>query len=106
MSKYQKRFSQQDKLEILNYFEQNGGARTKRRYDVSITAIYKWRDILEEFGADGLINRSTREDIEHQELERLKRENRALKALVAEKELALRLKDELLKKSSLPKPSK
>ncbi len=56
MSKYRKRFSQSEKLEILNYYKHHGGARTKLRYNVSITSIYRWHETLENAGPEGLHN--------------------------------------------------
>lgn len=98
MSKYNKRYDQKQKLEIINYFKQHGGARTKRRYDLSLTSIRNWIEILEEHGPQGLALKRVSKQ-ENAELTRLRRENKALKTLVADKELELRIKDMLLKKS-------
>lgn len=98
MSKYNKRYTQKQKLEIINYFKQHGGARTKRRFDLSITSIRNWIEILEAHGPEGLSMKKVSKR-ENAELIRLRQENKALKTLVADKELELRIKEMLLKKS-------
>lgn len=74
-----------------------GIGQASRQLGVSTTTLYKWRDSFEKQGEQGL----TRKQGQHKdpELERLKRENRELKMLVAEKELVIRVQIELLKKS-------
>lgn len=100
MSKHRKHWTSQEKLEIVNYFKQHGIAKTKREFNVSVTSIYNWEALFDQQGEAGLTNkRSLNQSSESQELKRLRRENDELKRLVAEKELRLRIKDELLKKS-------
>ena len=98
MSKYKRRFTKEQKLEIINYYKQHGAARASRRYEVTTTSIYNWRDILEQYGAEGLENQQSNVE-KDPELERLRRENQALKTIIADKELELRIKNDLLKKS-------
>lgn len=98
MSKFRKRFSQGEKLEILNFYKQHGIAKSKRRYDVSHSIIYKWEALVEEFGPEGLKNRPSKSK-ESTELIELRRQNQALKNILADKELELRIKDAMLKKS-------
>lgn len=69
-----------------------------REFNVSTTSIYKWKELYELKGESGLGGNSERVDLT-QELKRMKRENDALKQIVAEKELRLRIQDEMLKKS-------
>jgi len=100
MSKNKRTWSKEEKLEIVNYYKQNGIAKTKRTYGVSMTSVYKWEKAYDQNGFSGL---STKKDksinSELEDLRRLRRENESLKKIVAEKELALRIKEELLKKS-------
>ena len=91
MNKYRKRFTREQKLEILNYYKQYGGAKATRRYDVAMSSIFKWRDQFEQYGVEGLNNNQGRSD-KDPELERLRRENQALKTIIADKELELRIK--------------
>jgi transposase-like protein len=100
MSKHRKHWKSQEKLEIVNYYKQHGMAKTKREFEVSSTSIYNWEELYDEHGASGLLGKkSLKSSNESEELKRLRRENDALKKIVAEKELILRIKNELLKKS-------
>ena len=101
MSKHRKSWSQQQKLEIINSYKEKGLANTSVEFGVSSTSIYKWDTLFTEKGEAGLSG-DTRTD-KDTEMQRILRENRELKAIVAEKELALRIKDALLKKSQFLK---
>ena len=101
MSKHRKSWSQQQKLEIINFYREKGLAPTSVEFGVSSTSIYKWDSVFTEKGEAGL-TAGTRTD-KDTEMQRILRENRELKAIVAEKELALRIKDALLKKSQFLK---
>lgn len=101
MSKHRKSWSQQQKLEIINFYREKGLAPASLEFGVSSTSIYKWDALFKEKGESGL-TAGTRTD-KDAELQRVLRENRELKAIVAEKELALRIKDSLLKKSQFLK---
>jgi len=90
-------WSKSEKLLILDYASKHGTARASREHGISETSIYKWRDRFEKDGEDGL-KAKTKSD-HNVELRQLQRENRELKAIVAEKELQLRIQAEMLKKS-------
>lgn len=98
MTKHKKRWSAPEKLEIINYYKLHGATKASREFNVSVGSIYKWREAYESEGASGL-SKSKKEDSALIENRRLKRENDELKKLVAEKELRLRIQDEMLKKS-------
>ncbi len=99
MSKHRKSWSQQEKLAIVEYNKEYGSARTSRKFSVSQVSIGKWNKLYLEYGLDGLSgNKSKEPQIDHDRL-RLERENRELKAIVAEKELQIRIQAEMLKKS-------
>jgi len=97
MGKHRKRWTSSEKSAVLSYYKLWGAVKASREYSISVTSIYKWKDALEQEGA-GL---SPAQDgkVAHQELKRLKRENDELKKIVAEKELRLRIQEEMLKKS-------
>ena len=100
MSKHRKRWTSQENLEIVNYYKQYGLTKTKREYEVSSTSIYNWEELYDNHGEGGLSGKKEgNQASDNEELKRLRRENDALKKIVAEKELILRIKDELLKKS-------
>ena len=98
MKKHQKRWTATEKLEIVNYSKLHGAAKASRAFNVSAGSIYKWRDAYEKQGASGL-SKQKKADSTEVENRRLKRENDELKKLAAEKELHLRIQNEMLKKS-------
>jgi putative transposase len=100
MSKHRKKWSVNEKEQIVLFSQENGIAAASREFEVSSITISKWKKSLE--GVDN--GKATNSLIElERELRALKRENRELKTLVADKELALQIKDSLLKKSHLLK---
>ena len=98
MSLHRKKWSISQKEEILIYAEQHGVAHASREHNVSSATIYNWKNKVAQLGTDGLaFGSKTSHELE---LARLRKENDELKKIVAEKELVLRVKDSLLKKSS------
>jgi putative transposase len=97
MSKHRKTWTPDEKLEVLNYRNEHGLAKASREYGVSSESSLNWEKKFLENGNKGL-ERGSKTAIER-ELQKALRENRELKAMVAEKDLALRIKDFLLKKS-------
>jgi putative transposase len=92
-----RKFSVDEKLAILKEAETEGVTQTIRKHGLYAKMIYRWREQLETRGKEGL---KPYQRIDP-EVRRLQLENLTLKKLVAEKELALAVKDELLKKTSL-----
>jgi putative transposase len=104
MSNHRKTWTPEQKLEILNYKKERGLTVASREFGVSTVSILNWEKKLEELGNSGLA-KGAKTSMEL-ELQRVLRENRELKQMVAEKDLALRVKDALLKKSQHPKLTK
>ena len=98
MGKHRKTWTTSKKLEVINYFEKNGPTKTSREFDVSAASVYKWKAAFDKDGESGLVRRNKKSP-ESEDLKRLKRENDELKKIVAEKELRLRIQEEMLKKS-------
>lgn len=96
MGKHRKTWSHEEKLAIVNFYKNEGAGKTSREFNVSSTSIYQWARIFEHQGSDGLSNKSNLD--KDKEIQRLCREIQAYKEIIAEKELALRIKDALLKK--------
>lgn len=98
--KPRKKYSAEKKLQILKDVEKFGLTQTCRKYNVYHTTIYTWQDKYEEEGFEGLKNkRKTRNNIDP-EIKELRKENGMLKELLAERDLELKVKTELLKKST------
>lgn len=93
--KNKKRKSTQEKIAIIKEGKENGWVETARKHDISYPTLQSWRLRFESGGETAL---SGKLDISSGELKKLMRENQILKELVAEKELEIRIKDELLKK--------
>lgn len=91
-----KKFTQQEKLDILAEAKEKGVNITLEKYDLYPGTYYYWKKKFEEEGEAGL-NHSRHRNYE-KEVKRLSKENEVLKQLLAEKELESRLKDDMLKK--------
>lgn len=86
-----------EKLEALQLLKKEGISKACRQLGLSSTTLYNWPRTFEQNGELGL---SSKQDYDkNPEFERLKRENRELKMLVAEKRTAHPVQNELLKKS-------
>lgn len=91
-----KKFTKEEKLNILAEAESKGVAVTLAKYDLYPATFYYWKRKLA-FGGEDALNHSKHRQLES-ENKILMKENETLKILLAEKELESRLKDELLKK--------
>lgn len=95
MSGKNKTWSRSEKLEILDCTKKIGVLPTSRKYGVSPSGIYKWITQLEKGGPELLERKPPARDLA---IGRLEREVHALKLIIAEKELQLRIQEELIKK--------
>jgi transposase-like protein len=93
MSKHRKSWSQQEKESIVNYYKEHGASATSRHYGVSTGMIYRWVSQFDDK------KESVSTAIKSVDYQRILRENQLLKEIVAEKELEIRVKDALLKKT-------
>jgi transposase-like protein len=84
------------KLEILQEAEQFRMTTTLRKHSIYSNTLYQWKEKYAVGSMDALKNNHYRMD---PELKRLQKENEHLKALLADKELAFAIKEELLKNS-------
>lgn len=91
-----KKFSQSEKLSILDEAERLGVKSTLEKYDLYPATYYYWKKKLA-FGGEEALNHAKHRNLEV-EIKRLSKENESLKLLLAERELESRLKDELIKK--------
>lgn len=96
MSKHRKSWSQPEKMAIINHYKEHGAVATSRQYDVSTGMIYRWASQFDKTKEEP--SSVSSKDLDYY---RLLRENQALKEIVAEKELEIRVKNALLKKTTL-----
>jgi transposase-like protein len=94
MSKHRRSWSETEKATILQHYHAHGIASTSRQFEVSASMIYRWLVESKETTAKPSSN-----GISLADYNRLLKENQALKEIVAEKELEIRVKDALLKKT-------
>jgi transposase-like protein len=97
MSTHRKTWSIEDKQRIISYSKEHGVAKASREFEVSTASIHTWINTFSESNEKESKYSSSKVNLS--EYHRLMRENKELKELVAEKELALKIKDALLKKS-------
>lgn len=88
----------QQKVQLVEESKTLGVLETARKHGLHYQTLKNWVDAFSLSGAAGLEKQTIKVD---PELKRLFLENEQLKLLLAEKELELRAKNELLKKTSL-----
>lgn len=98
----QVRKSVQEKQRILEEAKGLGLVETARKHGLSYQTLKNWQDVYAVLGADGLKTGALKLP---PEMKRLQLENQRLKQIVADKELELMIKNELLKKTSSLKPT-
>ena len=96
MSKSYRKFSIDEKLSILQEGENNGVELTCRKYNISRSLYYRWRNSFNRQGPDGLAPKYHKVDPEVRTLEK---ENERLKKIISRQALELEIKEELLKKT-------
>ena len=99
MSKHRKTWSVQEKQEVLEHYKLYGSSKTSRKFGVSAVSIGKWHKLYEANGIKGLSGKGSFKTEVDMEYDRLLLENRELKAIVAEKELQIRIQAEMIKKN-------
>jgi putative transposase len=90
-----KKWSLEEKLEILSCSEELGAVEACRKYSVSTGTLYSWKKKHENQGEAGL---KVTYDIRSKELKQAEEENRILRKLLSNKEIELEVQRELLKK--------
>jgi putative transposase len=96
MSQKKRRFSKEEKLQIIKEASEQGVKVTLDKHGIYPATYYSWRKKFEQMGEEGFRHGITPAHLK--EIKSLLKENELLKKLLAEKELEGHLKDELLKK--------
>lgn len=98
-TKHRRKWSLEEKVEILHFYQKEGIARTIRQFEVSGTLVYRWHREYQREGDQAFKPGYPRN---HElEVSRLEKENKELKSIIAEKELELRIQKEIIKKNRL-----
>jgi putative transposase len=96
MGTERRKWSEAQKLQIIQEVEQHGLTETLRKYNVAQSLFHRWRKSYNGEGMAGLKARYKRVD---PALRQLDQENQRLKNIIARQALEIEFKDELLKKS-------
>lgn len=96
MSKIRRKWSAEQKLQIIQEANQHGTTETLRKHHVSQSLFYRWKLGFDNQGVQGLQPRYPAID---PEVKQLQSENERLKRIIANQALELEFKNELLKKS-------
>jgi transposase-like protein len=102
MGTHRKTWSVQEKIEALKLAKDKGFTYASRELGVSSASLFNWRNKFEVNGPEALESKRGSSGggvVSNQIYARLARENRQLKEIIAEKELKIRIQEELLKKS-------
>jgi len=92
----EKKYTEEEKLNILREAEKNGVKNTLEKHQLYPATFYYWKKKLALDPDRGLKHGFSLD--KEARLKKLELENSALRAIIAEKELESKLKDELLKK--------
>lgn len=95
--KQRRTWTAEEKEAILKEAETEGITATIRKHGLYSNTFYAWKAKYEEGGIEALRSKHFKSD---PQVRKLQKENQQLKELLAEKELALRVKEEMLKKST------
>jgi putative transposase len=95
--KKQRIWTAHQKLSIIKEAEQNGVTATIRKHEIYSNTFYSWKEKYELEGFEGLQAHRQRTD---PEIKKLRLENERLKQILADKELELSIKGDLLKKTT------
>lgn len=94
MSKSYKKWSKKEKLAVLKAAEEEGVISACRKHDVSTATFYNWKKIYDLHGEAGFQQDKSSDQL----YKKLEEENRRLKKLLVDKDLALEVQKEFLKK--------
>jgi len=94
-------FAAEERLRIIKEASEQGVKVILEKYNLYPATYYSWKNKLEAIGEEGLQHGITPPQLKR--IWELKKESKALKQLLAERELESKLKDEVLKKVCLEK---
>ncbi len=90
-------FSKEEKIKILEEARQNGVNETLSKHGIYPATYYSWRNKMAEMGEAGFRHGMTKAKLK--EIKRLEKENLKLKEIIADKELEIKMQQEILKKN-------
>lgn len=97
-------FTKQQKLSILKEAAESGVNATLEKHGIYPATYYSWRKKFKEMGEEGLQHGMTRDHLKR--IRELEKENQKLKEIVAEKELVVKMHEEIKKRWALERKNK
>jgi putative transposase len=94
--KSKRKFSPEEKLQMLREAESSGLEVTLRKHNLARSLFYRWKNSFDRQGVDGLQPKYKKID---PGIRKLEKENERLRKVVSQMALELEIKEELLKKS-------
>lgn len=91
-----RKFTPEEKLEILREAEQEGLEKTLRKHNLARSLYYRWKNAFNSQGIDGLQPKYKKADPKVRDMEK---ENERLRKIISNMALEIEVKEELLKKS-------
>lgn len=91
-------WSIEQKVAIIKEVETGGVVETCRKHGIYATTYYSWKRKYDQGGESALYPRFSQQEKNY--LKKMEKENLMLKKILAEKELELQIKTELLKKKT------
>lgn len=102
--KTRRTFSKEEKLAILKEAAEQGVTKTLSKHAIYPSVYYKWKEKFTQMGEEGLEHGMNREHLKR--IRELEKENLKLKEIVAEKELVVKMHEEVKKKWALERKNK
>ncbi len=102
--KQKRTFTKEEKLAILKEASEHGVKATLEKHSIYPATYYSWRNKYKEMGEVGLSHGMSPQHLKR--IRALEKENRQLKEIVAEKELIVRMHEEIKKQWALEKKNK
>ena len=99
-----KTFSTEEKLSIIKEAAEQGVTTTLEKHGIYPSVYYKWKKKFDQMDEEGLTHGMTPSHLKR--IRELEKENQQLKELVAEKELVVRMHENVKKKWALEKENK
>jgi len=96
MAKQRRKFSVEQKLQVIQEADQHGITQTLRKHNVSHSVYLRWKQQFDKGGISSLAPQYRKVD---PELRALQEENARLKKIIGNQALELEFKTELLKKN-------
>ena len=98
MKQRQRKWTAEEKERLILDIKRLGVVAGCRKHQLSTTLYYDWLTKYESSGLEGL--RDRRSENADRKIKQMEKENQLLKEIIAEKELTIKVQEEIIKKKS------